>query len=189
MPVVEVIRLADRPPVPWKNGAGTTREFWAQRDGAGAVLIRVSIAEISGAQDFSSFPGIDRVILQLDGPPMVLTIDGQPCPLRPLHPQPFAGEARVTCRLDGAGTAHDLNLMCLRRAFAPRMRRLSLRPGARIGVGDAGGAAAVLALGALQLSAPMDVALSARDLVVGRDAFEIEAAHPGEVIVMEARPV
>jgi environmental stress-induced protein Ves len=189
MPVVELIRLADRPPVPWKNGAGTTRELWARRDAAGAVLIRVSIAEISGTQDFSAFPGIDRVILQLDGPPMVLTIDGQPCPLRPLDPQPFPGEARVACRLEGTGAAHDLNLMCQRSAFGPRMQHLSLRPGERISLGGAGGVAAVLALGALRLSAPMEVALSARDLVVGNAPFEIEATHPGEVIVLEARPV
>ena len=73
--VARLIRHADCPPVPWKNGAGTTRELWALRD-AGGVLVRISIAEITGAQPFSEFPGTDRIIAQLDGPPMVLTIDG-----------------------------------------------------------------------------------------------------------------
>ncbi len=186
--MADIFRFADCPPVPWKNGAGTTRELWARRDSAGAALIRISIAEISGAQDFSTFPGIDRVILQLDGPRMVLTIDGSPHPLAPLTPLPFAGEARVTCRMDGPGQAHDLNLMCRRGDFRPAMRRLTLQAGEAITLGAEGTTTAVLALGPCAVSNPVPDQLEPRDLLVAPDCFQLEVMTPADLIVLEARP-
>lgn len=186
--MADIIRFADCPPVPWKNGAGTTRELWARRDSAGAALIRISIAEISGAQDFSAFPGIDRVILQLDGPPMTLTIDGVSHPLAPLTPLPFAGEARVACRMDGPGHAHDLNLMCRRGDFRPAIRRLTLRAGEGLMLGDKGTVTAVLALSPCAVGTPGAVRLETLDLLVGADRFRFEATTPADLIVLEARP-
>lgn len=186
--MADIIRFADCPPVPWKNGAGTTRELWARRNGAGAALIRISIAEISGAQDFSTFPGIDRVILQLDGPRMVLTIDGVAHPLAPLTPLPFAGEARVACALDGAEQAHDLNLMCQRGAFRPAMRRLTLRAGEASMVGGKGTVTAVLALGPCAVRTPVAVRLEPLDVIVASDRFSLEPTTPADLIVLEARP-
>lgn len=186
--MTRIIRIADCPPVPWKNGAGTTRELWARRDGAGAALIRISIAEISGAQDFSTFPGIDRVILQLDGPRMVLTIDGVARPLTPLTPLPFAGEARVTCALDGTERAHDLNLMCQRGAFRPAMRRLTLRAGEAAMLGGKGAVTAVLALDACAVRTPVSARLEPLDVIVATDGFSLELTSPADLIVLEARP-
>lgn len=186
--MADVIRFADCPPVPWKNGAGTTRELWARRDGAGAVLIRISIAEISGAQDFSAFPGIDRVIAQLDGPSMVLTIDGAPHPLAPLTPLPFAGEARVACTLDGPQTAHDLNLMCQRNAFRPAMARLTLPTGGPITHAGPGSVTALLALSDCRIDARGRHRLGPRDLLVLPDGTEAVAAGAADLIVLAAEP-
>lgn len=186
--MADIIRFADCPPLPWKNGAGTTRELWARRDSAGAALIRISIAEISGAQDFSAFPGIDRVIVQLDGPPMTLTIDGVPHPLAPLTPLPFAGEARVACRTDGSGQAHDLNLMCQRGSFRPAMRRLTLRAGEALRLGDKGTVTAVLALSPCAVRTPVVAQMEPRDVIVASDRFSIKPTTPADLIVLEARP-
>ncbi len=126
---MRVIRIADCPPVPWKNGAGATREVWKLADAAGEVLVRISIAEITGDQRFSVFPGIDRIILQLDGPPMFLTIDGTACALKPHHPKAFPGEAVVQCALQGQSPAHDLNIMCRRGLWQSKMKVIDLAQG------------------------------------------------------------
>lgn len=164
--MVKVVRIADRPPVPWKNGAGTTRELWARRDAAGEALIRISIAEIRGKQGFSSFPGIDRVILQLDGPPMVLTIDGHQHRLKPLTPLAFAGEADVFCDADATEPAHDLNLMCRRGSYLPAMERVATLSGVPQGFGRDGAVTALLALTPSSLTLPLPVSLAPLDLVL-----------------------
>ncbi|MEH7830273.1 HutD/Ves family protein [Gemmobacter denitrificans] len=115
---MRIIRFADCPPAPWKNGAGSTRELWRLEDADG-MLARISVAEITGNQPFSSFPGIDRIILQLDGPAMVLSLAGKDHHIA--TPFAFPGEAQVSCHLSGSGVAHDLNLMVRRDRFVPRM--------------------------------------------------------------------
>lgn len=169
----QIVRIADCPPLPWKNGAGMTRELWALRDATGAPRVRISIAEIRGAQAFSRFPGTDRVILQLDGPPMVLTIDGTAHRLMPLAPLAFPGEAEVTCLTDGDGAAHDLNLMCRRGDFAAGMQLLETRPGALIETGAPDGITALLALAPTTLHLPVEVTLATHDLLVARGVLRV----------------
>ncbi len=185
----QIIRIADCPPVPWTNGAGTTRELWALRDATGAARVRISIAEIRGAQAFSRFPGIDRVILQLDGPPMVLTIDGAAHPLTPLSPLAFPGEAQVTCLLDGDGVAHDLNLMCRRGEFAASMRRLETPSGTAIDAGVQGAITALLALGPTTLHLPMEVTLATHDLLIAHGALQIRTPRAATLVRLTARDV
>lgn len=186
--MAELVRIADCPPVPWKNGAGTTRELWSSRDEAGAALIRISIAEISGAQDFSTFPGIDRVIVQLDGPRMVLTIGSMSHPLTLLVPLPFAGEAQVSCALDGDALAHDLNLMCLRSDYRPAMVRRVVEDGAVAARAPKGGVAAIMALSDCALIAGGDYRLGPQDLLLMRDGAEAVALGAADVMVMTAEP-
>lgn len=184
--MAEVVRFADCPPVPWKNGAGTTRELWARRDVAGDPLIRISVAEIRGAQSFSSFPGIDRVILQLDGPPMVLTVDGARHPLSPRSPLAFAGEAAVHCEADDMTPAHDLNLMCRRRSYVPAMKRLQTAPGASASLGADGAITGLLALGRCTLTLPVAAPLAAYDLIVAEGRFALKTDGPGDFILLSA---
>jgi environmental stress-induced protein Ves len=115
-----IIRLADCPSQPWKNGLGRTRELAVQPSdsGSGDFLWRVSIAEVDSAAPFSSFPGIDRQIVLLDGAGFTMTLDdGRTHALTtPFVPFAFAGEARVGVTLAG-GPTRDFNLM-VRRAQA-----------------------------------------------------------------------
>lgn len=57
-----ILRAAERPALPWKNGGGVTREVVAHPPGSdlGHFDWRVSIAEIHNAGPFSRFPGIER---------------------------------------------------------------------------------------------------------------------------------
>lgn len=182
------VRFTDCPPVPWKNGAGTTRELWARRDAAGDPMIRISIAEIRGKQGFSAFPGIDRVILQLDGPAMVLTIDGTAHRLRPLTPLAFAGEADVFCEANDTEPAHDLNLMCRRGSYAPAMERIATLPDQPQSHGST--VTAFLALAPCTLVMPLAVKLQPLDLIVADGPLTLQTEGAGDFIRLaaESRP-
>ncbi|WP_344566156.1 HutD/Ves family protein [Streptomyces axinellae] len=68
--VPSVLRWADRPRMPWKNGSGSTREVAAQPVGSRLADFdwRVSVADVGGDGPFSPFPGVDRVITLIDAP-------------------------------------------------------------------------------------------------------------------------
>lgn len=176
-------------PAPWKNGAGSTRELWRLDDAEG-MLIRISVAEITGAQPFSRFPGIDRVILQLEGPPMMLVIDGEETPLALHRPQPFAGEAAVDCRLAGPGRALDLNLMGRRGAWLPSMTPVALTAGESLSLlGEGGEVQALLALAPCRLSAPHQLGLSRYDLLLADAGMTITAEDEARLILLTATPL
>lgn len=111
--------LTDLPPHPWKNGGGLTRELagWPAGSSLGDFGWRVSVAEVASSGPFSTFAGVDRVILLLDGDGMRLTscdtsIDHRLD--RPLAPFRFPGEADIRSELLG-GVSHDFNVMTRRR--------------------------------------------------------------------------
>ena len=102
--------------MPWKNGGGRTAEIaaWAGEHGAGAFAGRVSIAEIDRDGPFSTFPGIDRTFVLLDGAGVVLTQGGVDVEVTARHePVRFAGDEASSCRLV-AGPARAFNLMVRR---------------------------------------------------------------------------
>jgi environmental stress-induced protein Ves len=113
-----IIRLADCPSQPWKNGLGRTREIAVHPALASNDDYdwRVSIAEVDSVAPFSLFPGIDRQIALLDGAGFTMALDdGRIHALTtPFAPFAFPGEAKVTVALAG-GATRDFNLM-LRRA-------------------------------------------------------------------------
>jgi uncharacterized protein len=119
---MNVVRLADCPFVPWRNGGGRTRELlvWPQADG---WRVRVSVAEIEADGPFSSFAGIDRCFAVLDGAGVVLTLPQGEMALTP-HGDAvsFDGEAAPMCRLID-GPTRDLNLMVRRGAGRAAMQR------------------------------------------------------------------
>jgi hypothetical protein len=112
-----IIRLADCPSQPWKNGLGRTREIAVQPSdaSAGDFLWRVSIAEVDSAAPFSVFPGIDRHIVLLDGAGFTMTLDDERTHTltTPFVPFAFPGEAKVAVAL-ADGPTRDFNLMIRR---------------------------------------------------------------------------
>lgn len=180
---MRVIRLADCPPVPWKNGAGATRELW-RRDDAEGLLIRISVAEITGDQPFSNFPGIDRTILQLDGPEMILSMGGMDH--RIATPLAFPGEARVTCRLSAPGTAHDFNLMVRRGTCRGGMVLLSPVEGERVELDATGGIAAFLALTPFVLAGAATFTLGPSDLLLSDEPAVLVSQTKGRGVLLTA---
>lgn len=110
------LRAADYRRVRWKNDGGWTTEI-ALREGDGGFLWRVSIAEIERDGPFSHFPGVDRVLMLLDGSGIELDVDALPAHRlsRRFEQLAFAGEATVDCRLL-AGPTRDFNVMTRRGA-------------------------------------------------------------------------
>ncbi|MFJ2581982.1 HutD family protein [Kitasatospora aureofaciens] len=113
---IQVLRASERPATAWLNGGGVTREVAGFPAGAGLAGFdwRVSLADVAAAGPFSPFPGIDRVITLVDGPGMVLTVDGTEHRVdAPYRPFAFPGEAATDCRLL-AGPVVDFNVMTRR---------------------------------------------------------------------------
>lgn len=105
--------------VPWKNGGGKTREIAtgganAEGDDWGW---RFSMAGVAQDGPFSVFPGIDRIIVVIDGNGMdLLGKDGVVLPLEPLRPVPFPGDEQYDGRLR-YGPIRDLNVMTRRGLY------------------------------------------------------------------------
>ncbi|MEO6944605.1 MAG: HutD family protein [Lacisediminihabitans sp.] len=125
---VRVLRFADYPVVPWRNGNGLTREVAASAvpmastnrdpDGAGPQPLpaptpawRISMATVDGDVSFSDFSGLVRALGVVDGDGIDLTVDGRMSTLRPGETYgPFAGGAPASARALG-GVALDLGLI------------------------------------------------------------------------------
>lgn len=105
-----LIHTDQRAPQPWRNGRGQTRELLAQPSGPGWT-VRVSLADIEADGPFSSFPGVQRWFVVVDGAGVALRFaDGE----RRLHtgdaPIRFDGAEAPDCSLID-GPTRDLNLM------------------------------------------------------------------------------
>ncbi|WGL51675.1 HutD family protein [Nocardioides sp. BP30] len=109
-------------PVPWPNGAGTTRELAMDRGPDGEVRWRVSVADLTHSAPFSLFPGLDRLFVPMGA--VRLVVDGTAVDLLPGEQHRFAGEAAVEVVL--AMPTRALNVMTHRDLG--RSPRVVLRP-------------------------------------------------------------
>ncbi len=178
-----VLRAADRLDQPWKNGGGRTREIIAApaSTAAGDFDWRVSMADVGVAGAFSSFPGIDRTLMVLDGRLELSFAD--PASVHVLTPGAaaldFPGEAAVIGQpLDGP--VIDLNLMVRRVSFRGSIRHHA--PG-RVLEGDE--APAALLVVALQTTS-IEIG-GARNTLERFDAVHLDAPSQADVTV--SRPV
>jgi environmental stress-induced protein Ves len=113
--------------MPWKNGGGTTTEIYREDDTDGEMLWRVSIAGVSANGPFSTFPGYDRHIMNIEGEGM--TLDG--CAAGPLLVPPgfvpvsFSGDWSVSARLV-SGAIRDFNLIARRASLCSGLESVLL---------------------------------------------------------------
>ncbi|CAM3248940.1 hypothetical protein BZK31_16365 [Pseudomonas floridensis] len=123
MIVSKILRAADYPRMPWKNGGGSTEEI--ARD-AGQDLDgfgwRLSIADIEQSGGFSVFAGYQRIITVLQGSGMTLSVDGIPSrQLLPSDPFAFSGDSHVECTLLD-GPIRDFNLIYAAHRYSARLQ-------------------------------------------------------------------
>lgn len=123
MTQLTVLRAADYPRMPWKNGGGSTEEITRDAgDGLDSFGWRLSIADIEQSGGFSVFAGYLRIITVLQGKGMTLNIDGKDSEaLLPSDPFAFSGNSEVSCTLLD-GPIRDFNLI-----YAPTRYRARLQ--------------------------------------------------------------
>lgn len=117
-----LLPAAARQGTPWRNGGGITYEVAVHPPAADLMHFdwRVSVAQIAHAGPFSSFPGIERQLLILEGT-LHLQLEGQALRLAAgSAPLTFAGEAAVSAAPEGR--VHDLNIMTRRGRFRASVR-------------------------------------------------------------------
>ena len=121
-----VVRLADIPATPWRNGGGVTRELAMWPD-AGDWAWRMSVADVDQSGPFSKFEGIERWFAVLEGAGVQLDVAGVPHRVTsddaPLF---FDGAAQTGCELID-GKTRDFNLMVRRGSEPSRMVRVKER--------------------------------------------------------------
>jgi uncharacterized protein len=124
----EVLRAADRPAAPWRNGGGITREVAREPAGPEGSDFdwRISIAEVSAAGPFSAYDGVRRTIALIEGAALTLIVDGERHELGLYQPLTFDGAGVTSCELP-AGPTRDLNVMTThgRADAAIEIRRLT----------------------------------------------------------------
>ena len=103
--------------MPWANGLGVTREIDADQTQRGSTTTppfrwRVSMADLSAPGGmFSQIPGVDRIIVLLEGSGVTLAVDGSPPrELARLEPFPFSGDVSTSSTVASA-SGRDLNCM------------------------------------------------------------------------------
>ncbi len=179
------IRARDCRVMPWRNRRGSTTELVVEPPGAALDGFdwRTSIAELRGSGPFSRFPGYDRIIVQLDGPPMTLTHGASPpVALEQLVPHAFSGDDETMCAVDGV--AHDFNLIVRRGVARPTLTVHRLGEGEELS-GESGAATVLHVLDGC-LAAADGVQLGAGDTCVA-SAAEIPAHHArGRAVVLVA---
>lgn len=119
-----VMRLAQYPVMPWRNGGGRTREIVRVPTDTDEFDWRVSIADIETSGQFSTFPGIDRVIMLCEPGQLTLSVNDVEHRMAPYQPLRFAGEDDTSCR-DGSWPTRDLNVMTRRGTYSSRVTTLA----------------------------------------------------------------
>ncbi|OEZ85683.1 protein Ves [Janthinobacterium sp. HH106] len=112
---------------PWKNGGGSTTEIAISPPDAGFDDFdwRISLATITASGPFSSFPGIDRSLMLVDGDSVQLTLDGtRKVVLSAAQPMLwFPGEAAVEAQVKGPTT--DFNVMTRRDRCRHQLEKIT----------------------------------------------------------------
>ncbi len=103
---MSIVRVDQIVPQPWPNGGGSTRELLCADDGSW----RVSLADISAAGPFSSFPGRARLLTVVEGPVLALVVDGVETLVEPRRPFAFDGGAQVSASIP-EGPIRALNVI------------------------------------------------------------------------------
>lgn len=133
-----LVRFSERPPTPWRNGHGSTREM-AKRllGGTGPDFVwRLSIAEVTEDAAFSSFSGVERIATLIDGAGLTLEVDGTDQVLKPFEPFSFPGGAQTVARPMG-GPVRILNVMTTVNRMSAGVTVLDLDDGRPVSIAGA----------------------------------------------------
>jgi hypothetical protein len=191
---IQVLRASGRAMTPWKNGGGVTGQIAVFPDDAGLADFdwRVSLALVTDAGPFSAFPGVDRLMLVMEGRLELEMPGADPLILQAGGPAAeFPGDAPVSARQPTSPVA-DVNVMVRRGRFTASLERRTIA-----------GTAAVVSQDVTMILSPVEgvsaaVGAQIRELDPG-DVARIDAARgvlvrlrsaaPAEVVVIHINAV
>ena len=105
----DVLHIDTLPATRWKNGGGVTREI-ARTEQAGAIVWRISVADVARDGPFSHFAGLMRCLTVIHGAGIDLQSPHGTMRARPGAPVRFSGDMPVNgCLIDGP--IRDLNVI------------------------------------------------------------------------------
>jgi environmental stress-induced protein Ves len=130
---MRVLRAAEYPTQPWKNGGGLTREILKRPADSFDFDWRLSLATIDASGPFSNFAGYDRTLVLVDGAGVHLDFGAQGSrTLRaPGESVAFDGVWSTSCTLI-AGRSTDLNLMVAKERAQAQVRIMTLTTAEKI---------------------------------------------------------
>ncbi len=105
--MIQFKRLTDCPLIPWKNGGGMTQELF--KVGNDPFSLRISVAKVASDGPFSSFPGLLRELILLEGS-LILKFPNKKILLHSFQPFSFSGEDYVESHLLN-GPVRDFNVI------------------------------------------------------------------------------
>jgi hypothetical protein len=121
--MLRILRSADYPTRPWKNGGGTTRDIAVSPPGAALDDFdwRLSLARVDRDGPFSRFDNVDRTLVLLSGA-MTLHDQDRRIDLVRHEPVMFEGERVLDATVAGGATL-DFNVMTRRGRARHVVRR------------------------------------------------------------------
>lgn len=124
---MQILRAANYKVMPWKNGMGSTTEIAISPDGATVDDFdwRVSLAQVSTDGAFSSFPGIDRTLLILEGEGIALNVGDRTLYVDRQSLHSFPGDQPTSATLTD-GPIVDLNIMSRRGTVQHVVQRIKI---------------------------------------------------------------
>lgn len=165
----------------WRNGGGRTSEIAvAPAASANADFDwRLSIARIDGDGEFSTYAGVDRLLMPLSEGGLDLLVDGVRHSIPRFEVIPFAGEARVSA-VGVTAPSLDLNIM-VHREFGTASLACETVERTRLISNRSGEVTAIIALdGALRVNGER---LESEDAVLSEEAETIEVEGTGRIAV------
>lgn len=184
---VRLLTAVDFRRLPWANGRGTTLELVRHDDATGALLCRLSVADVVEPGPFSTLPGIDRVITLIGGDGFDLDFGGArpPVALRPFEPLAFSGDWSTTATAVH-GPSRDFNVMTARGKIAAEVElaRTIVRRADLTYVFAAHGGATVITDGAT-VRAEVGELIECRQ----ENVVRIETDKPGTAVAVRLLPI
>ncbi|HET7900817.1 MAG TPA: HutD family protein [Candidatus Nanopelagicales bacterium] len=186
---LQILRADEHPVVAWANGRGVTEIVVSWPPGEDEFEWRVSIATVEDAGAFSSYAGIDRILVVASGGPLVLGVDGTLVAAERLDPVSFSGDAETVC-LDVRSRARVINVMTRRDRATAAVSVLEAsadggtQPPARVRAPETGFAVALVVRGTATVGEHL---LTAYDAALSLDDLEVHG--PATLVVARIEPV
>ena len=187
---MQILRAANYRTMPWKNGMGSTTEIAVSpgTEGLDGFDWRISMAEVKADGPFSSFPGIDRTLLVLQGDGIIVSVaDRALVRLDRESIHSFPGDQPTYASLVG-GPIVDLNVMTRRGKLRHAVKRMEFG-GALTLPAQPTLAVVVVEQGAVtvQAGATSETVGTRDSILLGARsaAIRLDAAIPARLIVIE----